>query len=399
MHILIIDDNVAKTIAVTEVINTSAKAVRKTISITTAAALSDAVALISSTAFDIIVLDLMLPYISDGAPDHKAGLEALRLIRHDACINRHATVVGLSAFPAEAISVREKFDSYGAIIQRYDEVAVEWKNALSFQIVTIASRPNAKLKIDFIIFTALEKEKVGFESAGAILGNRSTISGLNVQEIAFVGAETYKGIIIRLRDMGLIASTYEVTTALNVFDPICVCMSGICAGFSDHVKLGQVVIGSPIWEYQAGKWSNNGFEIAPKQVSIPASSRVVIEQAVEDVEWWSRVEEDLPDGCVRPPIKNKPKVLPSASGSAVIADIKKLAHIEAQHRKVAAIEMEAYGLYYSISENQNNIRHFFSAKSVVDFADDSKDDNIHQYGCILSARVSKHLLLKLLERP
>jgi hypothetical protein len=62
--------------------------------------------------------------------------------------------------------------------------------------------------------------------------------------------------------------------------------------------------------------------------------------------------------------------------------------ISQQHRKVAALDMETYGVYYAASESDRDIRHYFSVKAVVDFADETKDDKLHEYGCLVSARAA-----------
>ena len=47
-----------------------------------------------------------------------------------------------------------------------------------------------------------------------------------------------------------------------------------------EASLGQIIIASPAWEYQAGKWSTNGFEIAPFQIPLPPTTRSVIDQEI-----------------------------------------------------------------------------------------------------------------------
>ena len=76
---------------------------------------------------------------------------------------------------------------------------------------------------------------------------------------------------------------------------------------------------------------------------------------------------------------------PMATGSAVIASSERLATIQEQHRKIAAIDMEMYGvLKASRLSAVNPIA--FGAKTIVDLADSAKGDRYHEYGSILSAR-------------
>ena len=197
--------------------------------------------------------------------------------------------------------------------------------------------------------------------------------------------------------MGLVAATLDASLALTAFDTRVICMSGICAGISGHAQLGQVVVASPAWEYQAGKWSKNGFQIAPSQIPLPPQTRVIIDRAFDSPQLHAAMEEGIGRHIVRPSRWEAPMLAPVATGSAVIADSVRLRHIEAQHRKVAALDMESFGLYYAAHEVFPPPEHFFSLKSVVDMADETKNDDLHAYGCMTSARATTYLVRQLLE--
>jgi nucleoside phosphorylase len=173
-------------------------------------------------------------------------------------------------------------------------------------------------------------------------------------------------------------------------------MSGICAGFAKETNLGQVVIASPAWEYQAGKWSRSGFEIAPLQVPLRPTTRSVIDQAIARKSFSRYLEAEIDAGQTRPTRQCEPILAPFATGSAVIADTRRLMHIEKQHRKLAALDMETFGLYFVAHEATSTLEHFFSAKCVVDFADAEKIDDFHSYGCVVSARAVEQLIRALL---
>jgi adenosylhomocysteine nucleosidase len=169
-------------------------------------------------------------------------------------------------------------------------------------------------------------------------------------------------------------------------------MVGICAGISGNTTLGQLIVASPAWEYQAGKWSKDGFEIAPTQIPLRPLTRLAIEQAFSEPTIMDSLEQGMDSGCLRPTQRSRPSLAPAASGSAVIAQRSKLSHIEKQHRKVSAIDMESFGLYYAAHESSQFIPHFFSVKCVVDLGDAAKDDNLHAYGCHIAAKAGVHLV-------
>ncbi|MBK9370396.1 MAG: hypothetical protein IPN01_29585 [Deltaproteobacteria bacterium] len=58
-----------------------------------------------------------------------------------------------------------------------------------------------------------------------------------------------------------------------------------------------------------------------------------------------------------------------------------------QHRKVSAIEMEAYGVFAAAAEARKPSPTAFVLKSIVDFGDESKSDDWQTYGAYTSASV------------
>jgi len=192
------------------------------------------------------------------------------------------------------------------------------------------------------------------------------------------GEREHFGALMRLGQIGLVASTFETAWALNVFRVKILCMSGICAGFAGEANLGQLIVASPAWEYQAGKWSKNGFEIAPTQVPLKAQTRTTIDHVLAKEEFASYLEANIDPHCLRPSLRSRAVLAPFATGSAVIADAKRLVHIEKQHRKVAALDMETFGVYFAAHEATSSLQHYFSIKCVVDLADLAKSDDLHR---------------------
>ncbi len=84
-------------------------------------------------------------------------------------------------------------------------------------------------------------------------------------------------------------------------------------------------------------------------------------------------------------------ILPMACGSQVIADETVVGGIAKTHRKLAAIEMESYGVVFSATSF--NIKSAV-IKSVCDFADSEKGDDMHEY----AASASAIFAFKLIER-
>jgi nucleoside phosphorylase len=320
-------------------------------------------------------------------------------IRNEKSRNCGAAVIGLSAYPDEVVDFRDSFERAGVLIVNYDD-AGSWRAALGQTISDVLRRRAARHQIDFLILTALEEERAGFDGTGLAFVGDAIVAGLNVRYVELAhGAEPRSGAIIKLRQMGLVAATLDASLALSAFDARVICMSGICAGFSDRVTLGQLVLASPAWEYQAGKWSDNGFQIAPTQIPLPSRTRVIADQVLASPNLHRVMEEGMARSVVRPSRWAEPTPAPAATGSAVIADSSRLDHIKIQHRKIATLDMETFGLYYAAHEVGPSPEHWFSLKCVVDMADVEKGDDLHEYGCGVSARATLYLISQLLQDP
>lgn len=392
MRILIIDDSKDKAEAIKAEINRTLGP-DHLCSVSSIDTMPTAVRLLSTISFDLLILDLMLPYVEGGDADSRAGLELLRQMRTSSGPNKNAPVLALSAFPDEVSSYRTSFDQLGVLITTFDEGG-SWRHALLSIVEGIKGRPSA-IEVDFLIVCALEEERQGY-SKFVREASSSIVSGLNVQYVRPIAQPELLGALVRLSQMGLVAATFETANALGVFRTPIVGMSGICAGFKSRTELGQLVVASPAWEYQAGKWSKDGFEIAPHQVPLRSRTRPLIDHLIGTNNFKNQLESALDRGDVRPRRLPDPVLAPFATGSAVIADQKRLEHITKQHRKIAAIDMETYGLYYSANEAVQ-VDHFFSVKSVVDYADDEKTDDFHRYGSCVSACAAIHMVSSLLK--
>jgi adenosylhomocysteine nucleosidase len=392
VRILVVDDDENKA---RDINNTllSSRPEGQEFSVTIAHSLANAIRLLNQNTFDLIVIDLMLPYVEGGPADSRAGLELLRQLRTESGPNKETSVVGISAFPEEIASSRPTFDELGVVIAAFDDKGT-WNRTLLRLLEGVTSRRGLHPRLSFVVICALEEERMAFVHTTFEKMSEAIVSGLNVHYVRLAETPNVIGAVVRLSQMGLVAATFETTTALSVFRTDILGMSGICAGVAGQVNLGQLVVAAPAWEYQSGKWAKNAFEIAPMQVPLPSRTRSAIDQVIGDDSFVHYVEAGIRPEDTRPSRQSKAVLAPVATGSAVIADAGRMAHIQQQHRKLAAVDMETFGLYFSAHEAA--IQHFFSVKCVVDLADVAKGDDLHRYGCVVSARATERILHKLL---
>jgi nucleoside phosphorylase/CheY-like chemotaxis protein len=395
MRVLLIEDNEAKAEEIGLLVANSV--VRgETLTLARVSTLGDAARVLGAASFDLILLDLMLPYLPGGQPSSSAGIELLRQISSGQGLNNNATVVGISAYPDEIESNRSVFEGAGVLILTYSGNDA-WRLALTHIVEGVQGRTGAMIDVDFLAICALEEERDGYKGAVNEI-SRTLVSGLNIHFVRTAHGEKRFGAILRLGRMGLVAATQETALALTIFRTSVVFMSGICAGFKDNSRLGQLIVASPAWEYQAGKWSEDGFEIAPHQVHLRTETRNAIDHQLGQPDFDANLEAGLDLVANRPSSRSRSILGPIATGSAVIADASRLRHIENQQRKVAGLDMEVYGIYYSASNTVPGPKHYYAIKTVVDLADGNKADNLHYYGSFVSARACLSVLEILLPR-
>ena len=85
-----------------------------------------------------------------------------------------------------------------------------------------------------------------------------------------------------------------------------------------------------------------------------------------------------------------------ASGASVLGDEAVVEAIKAQNRKLHGVEMEIYGLMMAAETCARPRPIAFSAKSVSDFADTTKDDDYRAYAIHVSANFIVEFIRKYL---
>lgn len=185
-----------------------------------------------------------------------------------------------------------------------------------------------------------------------------------------------------LSQMGPIASAHAAATLLTEYRPRSLVMTGICGGFSKEVSIGDLVIADKSWDWQAGKWTKEGVLSPSGDPRDGAAELVAYARTVGEV---VKLAHERFTGYEKP--ASTPKLVPGpmVTGSAVVAskDIQEV--FKGQHRKMAGIDMECYGMYYAASNHAGAPVRTLCIKAVSDLADRAKADNHQQYCSHISA--------------
>jgi adenosylhomocysteine nucleosidase len=323
--------------------------------------------------FDLIIIDLMMPLRESEAPQDIS--EDVISVLELSALNGGASIIALSGFDTLVQEQRKRFTEAGIILVHYDATDDHWKRHIS----TALARIREQTVFDFVIVCALEKERTAYKTTVATIGELRNIRGLDCLTLQM---GSLSGVCIKLPRMGLVEASIVTTRAIELFKPRVIAMSGICAGMKGNSKLGTLILADMCWEYQAGKWSDTGFKIEHYDVSLHSTIRTTLDQLIASDPKGTRYKAGLIED---PVVFESIIVAPMSTGSAVVASAERMQDIGAQHRKMAGLDMEMYGVYKAAELSSGNPL-FFGAKTVVDLADSAKGDTYHEYGSILSAR-------------
>lgn len=166
-------------------------------------------------------------------------------------------------------------------------------------------------------------------------------------------------------------SCLETERAVDYFKPLVAIFVGIAGGFKDDITFGDIVVGEKAYEYESGKIKEGVMLTRPE---CGKSSYAILQRAraiARKEEWKSRI--------INPDESKIPKVIvkPIAAGEKVIADSRSdIAELLRTHyNDTAAVEMEGYGFYKVIEENEGV--YGLIVRGISDMLD-QKEDHFHE---------------------
>lgn len=345
--------------------------------------LSDYVRRINSSIFDLIVFDIVIPRRDDEAA-YDLSLDLVQELA--GTINERTRAVAITSMDSPDYETLLRFNERMVpVLRRSDSTCYGVVSGLLSELQTAS-------KVDFVLVCALEAEANAFENCDVQLGPWKVGLGASSKRSIAIGGS--KGYIYVLPRTGLTSAALVTAKVIEFYLPKLVVMPGICAGVSKDCDFTDVLVSEVSWDYQVGKFTEDGFKAEPYQDSIDVNLLAKIKNICATTHLERRVAEMVQSGSDG---KHTSKILfgPIASGSAVIADRSKAKEIEEQQRKIVGIEMEISAVY-SACRYSSKPPLFFAAKGVVDFADKEKSDVAHKWASCASAFFVVSVLSELL---
>jgi len=394
VQILLVDDDAGKVERTTRVVRE--RLGDRNVEIINAPTAHDAAACLERTRFDLMVLDLNLPRRGGEPPKHDGGLLILRqLVKGGPRLRRPTHIVGLTAFPDLLAQFNNEFQEEGWQLIQYDDTSDSWELAVGNKVLHIAEaiapqRTGEEYRCDVAVLTALKH--IELEAVLDLDARWSERRLPGDDTFYFNGVFERDGrkvsvVAASALEMGMVPSACLAMKTIHNFRPRYVAMAGITAGVGGN--FGDVVVADQAWDYGSGKLLTGGRR---KSLFAPSPSYVAIDAALKEmlmhfISSKPQVIAGIPTrwrgGSSERPLTVR--VGPMASGAAVIENEAAVNGILQHNRKVVAIEMETYGLYFAARACIEPRPAIFSAKAVCDFGVPPKTDEYQRYAAFTSA--------------
>ena len=356
---------------------------------------------LSSSQFDVLLVDIALPLRLGDTPDPKGGFNLLIELEKSTRLRKPANVIALTGYPELRAEFEQRFNDGMWAIDLCDPADSGWRDRLvaklSYLRRSVMEASERRFDRDVCIITALKEPELdavrrlpyGFGTAQAFDATTFRYSGTLT-----IGAREFSVDAVSAPRMGMVAAATLTSKIIYQLKPRIVIMVGICAGVRGETELGDVVVADPAWDWQMGKYTVESFQMQPDQIGCPleVSQRF---SALKDARQEILRIMDAYSGD-KPSSFSDVKIGPMASGSAVIASADQASSIVLQNRKLLAFDMEMYGVLSAVRDSAGPRPLAFGIKAVCDHADHYKNDKYQAYAAHMSAGITDLFLRRYL---
>lgn len=392
--ILVVEDDAAKSDRINQVL-LGVEGVAPN-SIVRAETVADARESMKAQRFDLVVLDIALPFVSGGEPQPKAGVELLReVLGRPDHFKTPSHFVGLTGFEDIYERYGGQFATWQWTLAKYSPGRSEWADNLQSRtkhIVNAALATQVAVDTDYdwgIIAALYQPELTSLLALDLAWREEFCYGDATVYHTGKMpsAAGGLRVVACSCARMGMSAAATAAGKLTSSFRPRFLATCGIMAGVKKHCGIGDVLVSTECWDWGDGKWllehGVRTFHPSAHQVALDPLIREAIRPLAADPlalsEAWRDWKGPKPG---QPPRIRLGQI---ASGAAVLADGDTIAHLIKRQRDLIGIEMELYGICVAAEEAAMPRPKVVSLKSVVDFADGEKGDSYQEYGAYISA--------------
>lgn len=402
LEILIIDDNEQKIDALRRVMNPLFP--EGDILIEEALTIAVARDMMHSKTYDLVILDMVIPELEGAEASRTGGVEYLDEIENNDSILKPLQIIGLTEYETEFNEQQAQFRDRLWHLLFYSLNRLDWKKQLKDKVLQLAKMKENFIrglenrnKYDIGIICALSEEFEQMQNAfeGCVWEDK-TISGLpysfKFTKLTTSGMRDLRIIAACAEHPGICATTVLATSLYNVSRVEAIFMTGITAGMEGRdVKFDDVVIADSVMDYAKGKMEEK--DSAKGVISLlPEISQMSADHAlISKVSSFCRdqdIIDDINDNVRKQGLKDNtnditPHVSKTICGPFVMQSETLMEKLKGDDRKLQALDMEGYGLYFS--------SYILGCpalwiKAVCDYGVDGKDNSRHKPCAYISAR-------------
>lgn len=355
----------------------------------------ESISILNKNDFDIIILDLNLPDLNDGA-NNSGGRKILSSLK----INIDKKIIYLtSTEKTKEANIDIIEEDYLVMYKNHDDT---WINDLKNIFLKRLNELNLshflhEKQYDIAIITALEDELSTTKKAISDDWAKYQLQDDNniyfTTKIKNKQGQSASIIATNAHKMGMVHTAITSSKLLNKFNPKLLVMLGICAGKEGSVKIGEIIVAKKIFDYQAGKVEEDEdgkvtFKadydercLDEKYQSIIETFKSEFSHAIRD-DWNKFINHDQVSEFPLP----KVHIDSMASGSAVMSKKNIFEEINTFSRKVIALDMEGYAVFVGSNILKKNTTIPLVIKGVQDYAGNSKNDTYRKYAIYVAAR-------------
>jgi nucleoside phosphorylase/CheY-like chemotaxis protein len=343
--------------------------------------------------FDLFIMDILIPRKPGELPSRDSSIELLQELSEEDFYRKPDHIIGLTAFPEEAVAAEPYFQSHLWSVLKFDPTSDEWTKPLANCIHYIQQQTGSAIPpgplVDVCIVTALQEPEMNAVQrmpwkwqAWEPMDDMTFVRRATLA----LGSKDYSIVTAAAPRMGMIATALLSAKLITRFRPRLIVMAGICAGVREKANLGDIIFADTSWDWQSGKRvmdkENAQFAMDPHHLPAHEFLRSRAKQLQVDRAALAEIKSVWPNP---PGHELKLHVGPMASGSAVLADGQTLTQIREQQRTLLGVEMEGYGLFAAAAAADHPAPLSMVMKAVCDFADSDKNDGMQAYAAYTSA--------------
>lgn len=369
-----------------------------------ASCLVDGRELLQTKAYDMLILDMVLPEHREGLEiemNRRVGVELLEEIYINQSIKKPIQIIGLTEYEEEFSEQQKEFKDKLWYLLFYSRKNNEWKIQLKDKVCQLGQMKKdleASIKNDSIydlgIICALNEEFIMMQKA--FVGcewETIQVEGLpyvfKTTNITSSHLKDYSIIAACANKPGICATSILSSTMYNHFGVGTIFMTGITAGIDNgDIALDDIIIADAIHDYASGKLKeqvSGDIKFLKEMNQIPANHSLIalVAEFISDPVHLRDINDSIHDANLKDEKSNVSAcIAKTVCGPFVVASSSVVKDLQEDERKLQALDMEGFALYATAHTLGKKA---LWIKAVSDFADIKKADGHHKTCCFASA--------------